>query len=420
MQAISFLGTTDYSTTTYIYGDRACETRFFAEALSHFLPDLEHVLVFVTPTVKRHDNLAQLRRRMGDRLRPVLIPEGHSEAELWEIFDALTGEVGEGEAVLFDITNSFRSIPLLVFLAAAYLRTARRVDVRGVIYGAYEARNVKTNRTPVFDLTPFVTLLDWLTAADRFIQTGDGRPLATLLREHMPPGLAMRDDLEERALGKGLTKAAAAIEGVTLALRVTRPLETMESAARLEAALRQARDAVAARARPFALLAEQVRNSYAPFALSEPLERSHWTANLRLQLAMVRWYLENGQVVQAATLAREWLVSLVAYRVGAASLVDRDGERFPVEGALNNARRVRAGEVVNRPSHRDADLAALPALDDLIDVWNKVIELRNDIAHVGMHEHPKSARDLLRDMVAIYPELEKLAQALLEPEPTGE
>ena len=254
MKAISFLGTTNYTSTVYTYGGRSRQTRFFAETLPYFFPDLERVLVFVTPTVARHENLAELQARLGDLLEPVIIPEGRSEAELWQTFEALTGAVAPGDTVLFDITNSYRSIPLLVFLVAAYLRAVRDVTVARVIYGAFEARDKEANRTPVFDLTPFVSLLDWLTASARFIETGDGRALAALLREQMPPGLAMRDDLEARAWGKGLKDAADTIEHVALALRITRPLETMEAAAQLDQVLRQAREAVSARAQPFALL----------------------------------------------------------------------------------------------------------------------------------------------------------------------
>ncbi|MEA3342298.1 MAG: TIGR02221 family CRISPR-associated protein, partial [Chloroflexota bacterium] len=408
-----FLGPTDYSPTTYTYGEREFRTRFFAASLPHFFPELEQILVFCTPIVQEHPNLAALQERLGDLLQMVPIPAGHSEAELWQTFDALTETIAEADTVIFDITNSFRSIPLLVFLAAAYLRAVRQVNVQGVIYGAFEARDRESNRTPVFDLTPFVGLLDWLTACTRFVEIGDGRPLAALLRERMPPGLTMRDDLYARAVGRDLRHAASAIENISLALSVTRPLETMEAAGQLDAALSQARDAVSARARPFALLADQVRDSYAPFSLAAPLDRANWPANLRLQLAMIRWYLDKERIVQAATLAREWLVSLVAYRVGAVSLVDFDGERFPIEGALNNESRRRAGKEVNRPSPRDADVAALPALNDLIAVWGKMTSLRNDIAHVGMNEQPQSASTLCRKMTAIYPELDDLAQILL-------
>jgi CRISPR-associated Csx2 family protein len=413
MKAITFLGPTKYSSTTYFYNGREYETRFFAEALPHFFPDLEQVLVFVTPTVQEHENLAALQDRLGELLHPVPIPEGHSEGELWETFDALTGAVAEGEEVLFDITHSFRSIPLLVFLAAAYLRTVRDVDVRGVIYAAWEARDPETDRSPVFDLTPFVSLLDWLTATDRFVETGDGRPLADLLRERMPPGPLMGKDLEARALGHQLEYAAEAIDEVSLALSVTRPLEAMRAAVQLDSNLRQAREAVAVRARPFALLADQVRDSYAPFAIKEPLEQDNWPANLRLQLAMVRWYLDKEQIVQAATLAREWLVSAVAYRMGVESLVNRDKVRQPIAGALNNAVRRSRGRPIDRPTPFDDDVATLPVVEELVAAWSRLRDLRNDLAHVGMNENPQSAERLCRAMNKLYPDLDELAAALL-------
>ncbi|MCQ3978453.1 MAG: TIGR02221 family CRISPR-associated protein, partial [Anaerolineae bacterium] len=44
--------------------------------------------------------------------RPVAapIPDGHSEADLWQIFEALTQAVGEGDELVVDITNGFRSL----------------------------------------------------------------------------------------------------------------------------------------------------------------------------------------------------------------------------------------------------------------------------------------------------------------------
>ena len=413
MKAITFLGTTKYRPTTYFYKRREYETRFFAEALPHLFPDLEQVLVFVTPTVQEHENLTALQERLGELLHPVPIPEGHSESELWETFDALTGAVAEGEEVLFDITHSFRSIPFLVFLAAAYVRATMPVSVRRVVYGAFEARDEETNRTPVFDLTPFVSLLDWLTATDRFVETGDGRPLANLLRKRMPPGPLMGEDLDARALGHQLKYAAEAIGEVSLALNVTRPLEAMRAAVQLDHNLRQAREAVSTRARPFALLADQVRDSYAPFALEDPLAEDNWLANLRLQLAMVRWHLDKEQIVQAATLAREWLVSAVAYRVGVESLVNRDEVRQPIARALNNAVRRSRDRPIDRPTSFDDDVAALPVVEELVAAWSKLRDLRNDLAHVGMNENPQSAERLCRTMNKLYPSLDELAAALL-------
>ena len=125
---------------------------------------------------------------------------------------------------------------------------------------------------------------------------------------------------------------------------------------------------------------------------------------------MIRWYLDNVQVVQAATLAREWLVSAAAYRLNVSSLVSRR-ERARVEDALNNASRLRAGKGVTRPSPHDAALSAFAVCDDLVRVWNKISQVRNDIAHVGMNEHPSQAAMLHRRLAEIYPLLANLARS---------
>lgn len=412
-KAISFLGTGKYETVTYVYQGQAVKARYFPNALSDFFSELDEILVFVTPTVEQHENMDALRTQMGDRLQAIRIPDGQSEDELWQIFGALTEVVDDGDSVIFDITHSLRSIPLLVFLAAAYLRAVRDVEVRRVIYGAFDARDTATGETPVFDLTPFLTLLDWIAATDRFIEIGDGRPLASLLRECRPPGPAMGEDLEARAQGKQLRYAAEAIEGVSQALSIVRPLETMKKAARLEDNLRQARDAVAARAQPFELLSSRVCDAYAPFACSAPLEREHWRANLELQLKMVRWYLDKEKIGEAATLAREWLVSAVAYRMGVKSLVSRDQVRQPIAGALNNMVRLTRDEVIDRPTDFDDVVGSIPIVEDLAMTWNKLRDIRNDLAHVGMNRNARSTASLRRAMVGLYPDLLALASALL-------
>lgn len=407
MKAISFLGTTRYTDTTYIYRGLDCHTCFFAEALPHFFPELSQVLVLVTPTVRQHPNLAELQARLGPLLTPVPIPEGHSESALWEILDTLTVQIEAGDRVLFDITNSFRSLPFLVFLAAAYLRSARQVQVEAVIYGAFEARDA-ANRSPVFDLTPFVSLLDWITATNRFLEVGDGNPLAALLENEMPPGVLMGDDLEARQMGINLRMAASAIQHISLALRTTRPIETLEAAQALVDTMARTRSRVVQEARPFQVLVDQVTARYGQFALKDPLCAQAWQQNLRHQLTMVRWYLERGQTVQAATLAREWVVSVLALRFGEA-ILSREG-RSAVEDALNRAAERHKDSPRHLPVGRcDRQYQALPNEPEITSLWSKLTQIRNDIAHVGMRENALPAARLKSKVERLFTELENLA-----------
>ena len=414
MKLITFLGTGNYQPTTYVFGAQDCMTRFFPVAAAQFTQPTQ-TLVCVTPTVEKHANWAELSQQLAERgvtHQAVLIPEGHSEANLWEIFDRLTEAVDEAEEVTFDVTHSFRSLPILSLLAMAYLKAAKQVKVKRVLYGAWEAHD-EQNRSPVFDLTPFVALLDWLTATTRFIETGDGHALAELLRAGMPAGTEMRDDLAARALGRSLKSGAEAIDTVSLALRLTRPIESMQAAAELVATFEQAMPNILLRAKPFGVLAEQVTQAYGQFALDNPGEVVALAAGLRRQLQMIDWYIRRRHVIQAATLAREWVVSVLALKFEQ-PMFDHERGRSVIEAALNNSvERRKATPRLNEPGACDAALEALPEVEAIVRVWGQLIELRNDLAHVGMNLAPKPAVNLKRKVDVLHERLKELALTLL-------
>jgi CRISPR-associated DxTHG motif protein len=400
MKAISFLGPTDYKTVTYTYRDQEFTTRLFPEALFHFFPDLQQLYVFATPTVQSHPNLAQLRERVPpDRLTVVPIPEGHTEEELWDIFSALTEVVAEKEEVVFDITHSFRSIPFLTFLAAAYLRAARRARIRAVVYGAYEARpKDDPGPRPVFDLTPFVSLLDWLAATNQFIHTGDAQYLARLLRQ----------EGEARRSG-ALKHAGETLEPFSLAVMLCRPLEVMRDAGRMENMLKRAANHMAQWARPFTVMADRIQAEYGKYNLPDPI--GDVAASLRHQLSIIRWYAEHGQIIQAVTLAREWVVTAVGMQLQGSFILATD-ERERIERGLSGLCRVAQG----RSSPDDLNevgraLQSWPEAQAIRDLWNQLSTVRNDLDHAGMKPGPMKAATLRRTtQEEILPALEALAR----------
>ena len=400
MKAISFLGPTDYKTVTYTYRGQEFTTRLFPEALFHFFPDLQQLYVFATPTVQSHPNLAQLRERVPpDRLIVVPIPEGHTEEELWGIFSALTEVVADREEVVFDITHSFRSIPFLTFLAAAYLRAARRARIRAVVYGAYEARpKDDPGPRPVFDLTPFVSLLDWLAATNQFIHTGDAQYLARLLRQ----------EGEARRSG-ALKHAGETLESFSLAVMLCRPLEVMQDAGRMENMLKRAANDMAQWARPFTVMADRIQAEYGKYSLSDPV--GDVTASLRHQLSLIRWYAEHGQIIQAVTLAREWVVTAVGGRLQD-SFVLATKEREKIEQGLSGLCRVAQGRSFPCELNEvGRALQSWPEARDLADLWNQLSTVRNDLDHAGMNPSRMDALKLRRKtQEEILPALEALAR----------
>ena len=118
-----------------------------------------------------------------DRVQALPIKTGNDTGEMWDIFMTIAGEIEAEETVIFDITHGLRSLPFLVFLFAAYLKSAKGVKIRGIYYGALELS--KDNVTPVINLSEFVEMLDWLGASERFIEMGDGSALAELLKSRV-------------------------------------------------------------------------------------------------------------------------------------------------------------------------------------------------------------------------------------------
>jgi len=394
MKAISFLGPTSYQPTVYCYGDKEKETPYFAEALATFFPDLEEILVLLTPKVKnpppdKPDNWAEVQKRLGGRVKPVPIPEGHSEAELWDIFNALTEAVNEGDTVIFDITNSFRSLPFLTFLAAAFLRAARQVKVHQILYGAFEAKDAK-NHTPVFELTPFVALLDWLTATNQFIYTGDARYLARQLSKQQEPALE---------------PLASTVEQISLGLHLLRPTQVSEAAYSLPEQLRTARQVLPP---PFALLADQIAGSYGQFGL-EPDAAPR--CQLARQLAMINWYHQAGQIVHALSLSREWLVSLlcVHFKVD----VQDKNEREDVELLLSGGKIKNPETGLERVSKHLEQWHTVRDGKRLRTLWSnppyQLANLRNDVLHSGFRKEPKSPKDIIDLTQKIVEELNAIA-----------
>ncbi len=400
MKVLTFLGPTQYAFTKYRYKDKVVPTRFFAEALPHFFPDTEKILVFVTPTVREHSNLEELQSRLGDLLRPVLIPESHDEKALWDIFDALTNSVQEGERVVFDITNSFRSLPFLVFIAAAFLRSARKVKVEAVVYGAYEARDKEANISPVFDLTPFISLFDWLTATNQFIYTGSARYLAR--------------QLEDR--GEELVPLAQNVRGIALGLDLLRPRHVAEVAQALPKNLTAVHQLLP---RPFSVVAGQIENAYGRFQVEHPESpREH----LRSQLRMINWYYEKERYVHALSMAREWLVSLVcvAFKL---DLWDRKA-RGEAEFLLNYGgyREDKETGKIEESPYRDAWIE-YPFRKTISRLWQgkergpdgkeyNLANLRNDVLHSGFRKGAKPAEEVIAQTGRILEQLNLLAADL--------
>ncbi|MEG3064664.1 TIGR02221 family CRISPR-associated protein [Acetomicrobium sp.] len=405
MKVLTFLGTGRYEDVTYEWpGKEPVSTHLFPEAVARIF-EPEKLLVFVTETAKKYKPpcgeqlsttynqttprpkedktyLEVLRDRLGTIVEPVDIPEGRSEAELWEIFDRVASTVNEGDKIVLDITHAFRSIPMLVLTIAAYLRRTKGVIVEYIVYGAYEARKPFNNppnpedRAPIFDLTQLLDLLDWISGAEFLLQRSDAILLAERLRNIHQRAWQSRSSNDE--LPRRLQTVATKLQSLSQALQLARPRDAMQYAHDLLPLLNQTALEVKRWAKPFAVILEQIRSEATKFAHKEPehLDKD----NLGKQLAIIEHFVEKGLLIQAVLLAREWVVNWTALQHGKGDWLNRNYREQEIEKTLG----VAAKECWNSQANVPEWFNKLINSDEVAGLWNELTNLRNDLAHCGM------------------------------------
>lgn len=417
MKALTFVGLGTgkggYEPAQYLHGGKIVESNLFPIALYEFFqPD--QMTVFVTRE-SRERYWDELCRKLAGRIQPVPveIPWGGKPDELWTIFDRVVESVDEGEEVLFDITHGFRSLPFLVFLAVAYLREVKNVRVRGVVYGAFEARD-GGGRAPVFDLSPLLSLLDWLAAVHLFRLSGSAADLSRLLRDiHADAWRERAAESVPAATEKPrvLQKMGDRVNELSQALLLIRPLEVMEKAQHLADQFTDALSEEAARwAKPFALIAPALRQELTQFAEAPSVK------NLDVQRRMVSWYIERGLFVQALTLARELLVTRVCLLLELENPLRREA-RKRAELLLNY---LAWSKLPEERKHSDpwtdpepdvADVEKFRAHDQaesLVGLWSSIRDARNDVDHAGMNEQPSKASALVARVKEMSEKLDRI------------
>ena len=375
LKVITFLGLgpkDGYHPTTYVKHDKSesHRTHLFPEAVAElYEPDLNIILVTEKVLKDPKGYLAYLKGQLTPKLREVQIPDGKSENELWDIFDICAKQIEPNDKIILDITHGFRSSPLLIFIVAAYLRQVKNVDIQHILYGAFEARDPVTGETPIFDLTPFLELLNWMNAVSVFQNYGDARPIAGIAKS-MP------------------TSITDVLSNLSDALLTNRTLEAQEAAKEFNTEFStEFGTTPATKQTPFIMLVDELRKSYQQMAVNNPTRNPK--ESLKKQYQQIKWYMENQHYIQAITLMREWLISYECHNYPGNWL-----DRKIREEAEDNIR------------HRV--LFEEPPVP--IGLWEDC-KIRHDLAHCGMRLRPRKAAAAITKIKKLFQDFKNFAKS---------
>lgn len=410
---ISFLGTNDYLECYYCRG-KNCLTpkpvRFVQEATirdncTDWGPD-DRIIIFTTKDAEARnwrndghtDKDGNILQRKGllaclkELSLPVsitnrIIPEGYDENQVWEIFQEVFNLLESEDEVVFDITHAFRSIPLLAIVVLQYARIMKKVTLRGIYYGAFEAlgnpvevrqKPVQDRKAPIIDLTALTGLMDWSIATDRFLESGDVKSAGTLARR------GVQGILKET---RGGDKAAMAIKNLGVSLE---HFSKMLSTCRGPDVSNAARDLLekADRCkdvnlpRPFRPLFDKIR---------ERLEKNFTGDSLQDGLAAARWCADHNLIQQGFTILAEIVISFIVSTVGQNPLHrgirELASEAFTTiigEGSATGSHpKEEPAKDLSAKQHMIELIKSRPGLHRAVE---KIRPKRNDLNHAGFRE----------------------------------
>lgn len=393
MTGLSFLGTGNYTETTYVYGDKAVTSAFFPAALKELFEVHDLAVVMTKEAKEKHgDTLSALTD-----YREIMIPSGAAEEEYFEMFDIIVDAIPSQSELVVDVTHGFRSQPMIALSSVLFMRIHKQTKIKGIYYGAHESRDVIKNRSPVFDLAPFLDIIDWAYALRRFSEKGDAGSLGELMKK-----LHIKTH-KDAALhpSQSLLNLGNYLNSLMNSLSVVRPAEVMNEAAhiynRLDNVVPDLENI--AQTRPLALLFDDIRATVETFFAGD--EASLFSTNgIRIQTNMLRHYMLTGSIQQALTLAVELIITIACLRKGVKP--DDLMERKAVKDRLFQI----ALKKEHTPAEEwESEMAGILALAS---------EYRNDLNHAGMRIAPKPAKKMISQTEAIIEQTTRIANQYIK------
>lgn len=455
---LSFLGTNNYVECHYEYGEMATASRFVQTAIYElFCRDFsreDEVVIFLTPLAKeknwqdsfekkqeddsfvRLEGLENAFRRIAPEanVRLVDISEEQDENNLWELFDRVLNEIGEGDEIIFDMTHGFRSLPIMALAILNYSRLLKKAAFRQIVYGAFEVLGpafkvkelpVSQRIAPLIDLTPMVKLMDWTMGIDHFFRSGDASLIQELTRIQtgeifkQPNTTKVGEslDIHVRTAVSKHRILADQLDIFTKSLQTCRGPLLIDAVNSLKERLQEAKGYDVLPFRPLARLLDEVERRVRAFS-GDPMMLGYEAAE---------WCLEHGLIQQGFTFLQEGLFTAVCHVLGVDEMNRKSRDLISFAFSVVNQKKP---EAEWRVSDKEKPLLKqyvtfLQPYRERFHWYGQLAEYRNSINHAGYNQptpprrFAPQLREILDQSKAFFLELSQLAREPRKPYPVA-
>ena len=405
---LSFLGTGDYKECVYATdaGHRSNIVMLIQHALAElFGSKWTDAYIFTTSTAyNKHwdDLIKEWPSSISPTPNNVHIPDGKNKTEIWEIFQTIFDTLQPRDEVYFDITHSFRSLPLLAGSLLQYAKSLKSITVKEIFYGAFESmpgfRGIATLKedipnpadriSPIFDLSTFSQILDWSDAAYDFIKNGNSKRLSELTKDDVKSITGeTRIEIQEliESIGK-LCMDLKTVRGLNIiagseAKDILNKLEQLKNSPHIT---------------PLKPILNELKNSV------DNMEQK--PNEVRNMLNAVQWCIDKQMIQEGLTLLQEGILSLLVDGVDKKDLTDKNIREF-ISGYLQSGRDhdvARFGISPEQAAKYKEQLDNHPKRRELGILLKDIASVRNDINHGGTQKGLAGSKTFEKNLKKLF------------------
>lgn len=305
---ITFVGISKYDETSYYKDDQfAVKTRYIQEAIYELyckdFTETDCIYFLLTEDAERNNWLsinkekfgegieytfAQLKEKAIEQNKPfpqvkkIRISDRQDEKGIWELFDQINQLIDKDSEVYFDITNAFRSLPIVASAILNYAKFTKNIHIEHVLYGNYTKGK---EYSPIHDIASMVNIFEWTNGVETYLRTGE----AALLKE-----IVKEDPSSEEA--KEYEVLIEKLDDLNQVLATCRGFELQERISAAKESLKAARNITTDALKPISDLFSKIEEKLAPL-------RENNTVYIYFDVA--KWCLEHSYIQQSATFLRE-------------------------------------------------------------------------------------------------------------------
>lgn len=133
-------------------------------------------------------DLTKFNETFKGKVEGRLTTYGMNASEIFKNFNIimnLNNILNDGDEVYIDITHSFRSNAMWMFLVINFIDDIidKKITIKEISYGMLEVARANNNITPVVDLSSFYKLLKWIKGANAFKKYGNSYDLLDIISD---------------------------------------------------------------------------------------------------------------------------------------------------------------------------------------------------------------------------------------------